>query len=692
MSDSSLVYTYRAGRKVALEKEPDRFVVRALPGRLRELGLLDAEQVSSGSSRVTTSASELESAMSRSRELAPTHHAYRLAETGGEYLVTDRVLVTFREALGPEQVDAFAARYGLVRKASYGARDHLFQLTDHTGMNPVKLVVRLTEEEPLVEGAENDLNQRMKTYAVTVPTDPSYVAQWHLHTRRQHPQFDARSSSGCEAAWQRLDGFGSADVVVGVTDDGCKLDHPDFDSPGKFAGWGYFRGERLVVAGEVDAAPADMYQAGSNHGTSCAGVIGGEVDAVLTVGAAPGCRLLPIRWESSGPYLSISDSKLLTALGYVADKVDVLSNSWGGAPTSIWSSPVVRRITELARTGGAAGPGHRVSLGGGERELSDRPSVGGRGALHGRVGGAAGRVVGVGGGRHGARVSEQPGGCAGAHARRGVGQPCGAEPLLELRDGRPDLRADEQHPRVPAAERARAGDHHRDRGGERVDRPVRGHFERHAPGGRHRRPGGFREPGSHRSRGGVDSRADRLQGPGIPRVPEDPAGELRSDADVGRVAGRAVRPGGVRGHRGSGRHVESVVRAWAGGRFGGGAGSAAAAGRRRGCPGDSGDLVARAGDSGQRSGRGAGRPLVRRGGGGGVGDRAGRPDAHLHRGSPADVGVAGWSRGRAARSERRQCEGSAACVRRRHDAGPGRAGGPARHRRLDLAGAGSGPG
>jgi hypothetical protein len=45
-----------------------------------------------------------------------------------------------------------------------------------------------------------------------------------------------------------------------------------------------------------------MYQAGSNHGTSCAGVIAGEVDALLTVGTAPGCLLLPVKWELSEPY------------------------------------------------------------------------------------------------------------------------------------------------------------------------------------------------------------------------------------------------------------------------------------------------------------------------------------------------------------------------------------------------------
>jgi subtilisin-like proprotein convertase family protein len=355
MSDK--LYTYRAGKKVLLEKQPDQFVVRASPEELRNIGITDAERVSSGSSRVTTPAVDLEPAMNRARNIAPTHHAYKKADTGKEFLITDRVLVRFRDPPSPNMLDVFTGRYGLVLKNKYGDRDYLFQLTDHTGMNPVKLVVMLTEQEPLVESAEHDLNHRMSTYQLTLPADPFYAREWHLNARLSDPDFDPRSSSHCEEAWQLLDSLGSAEVVVGITDDGCKLDHGDFNSPGKFAGWGYFRGERLITNRDIDADQTEMYKTGSNHGTSCAGVIAGEVDAALIVGAAPGCRLFPIQWESSGPSLFISDSKLLTALNYMADKVDVLSNSWGSVPDNTWPMQVVDRIRELAQNGGRRGRG-----------------------------------------------------------------------------------------------------------------------------------------------------------------------------------------------------------------------------------------------------------------------------------------------------------------------------------------------
>ena len=224
-------------------------------------------------------------------------------------------------------------------------------------MNPVKLVVKLTEDEPLVTRADHDLNVQAQKYALEIPDDPQYLLQWHLHQRLENSPVDPRSSSRCEEAWQLLDSFGDNDVVVGVTDDGCKLDHPDFDGDDKFAGWGYLRGTRLVNDRDVDAEPAEMYKPGANHGTSCAGVIAGEADGVLTVGAAPGCRLFPVQWESQGPSLFISDSKFLTVLNYLADRVDVISNSWGVTPVSEWVPLVTDKIAELAEVGGRRGSG-----------------------------------------------------------------------------------------------------------------------------------------------------------------------------------------------------------------------------------------------------------------------------------------------------------------------------------------------
>lgn len=349
-------YTYRHGQKMLLRKGADRFIVRAVGKSVAALGARSALQVSSASTQIKVDPAQLERKMAESRKIAPTHHAYSVADSGSEFLITDRVMVRFKTGTSQSEIDALAAKYALVVHECYSPTEYLFQLTDHTGMNPVKLVVALTEKEPIVELAENDVNQRMQRRAYVQPTDTHYFREWHLHNHFVDPQVDSRSSSRCEQAWQLLDGFGSPDVVIAISDDGCRLDHADF-SDAKFANWGYLQGTRLVASSDPDAIADKMYQFGSNHGTSCAGVAAGEVDGVMTVGAAPACRLLPVKWESDDSSLYVSDSKLRRVLDWIAEKADVMSNSWGIVPDNLFASMVTDRITQLSTSGGRRGRG-----------------------------------------------------------------------------------------------------------------------------------------------------------------------------------------------------------------------------------------------------------------------------------------------------------------------------------------------
>lgn len=360
MSATEKTYTYRCGQKIELEKSGDQIITRSLPSQLNlnDPNILTTEQVSSASTRITTYKKNIAQEMMRNRPLAATHHAYFSTETGDEFLISDRIFALFKTPPSHQQLDDFCIQYSLLKKAQYSDTDFLFQLTTHTGMNPVKLVVILTEDDPHIAMAEHDLNQRMKTcQPLELPQDPEYKKQWHLHTHHNHDDFDPRSSTLCEQAWQLLTHFGNQDVVICIADDGCKLDHLDFNSTNKFADWGYFKGRTLIRRDATAADPAKMYQTGANHGTSCAGVAAGEMDAVLTVGAAPNCRLLPIKWESSGETLYISDSKLLTILSEVADKIDIMSNSWGQTPIHMTAMPVINKIKQLQTSGGRRGKG-----------------------------------------------------------------------------------------------------------------------------------------------------------------------------------------------------------------------------------------------------------------------------------------------------------------------------------------------
>jgi len=361
MAKETELYTYRDGKKVLLNQSDNKLSIRKKSKEeLKALGYKKIERTSPSSYIVETDKKNLDAEIADLRKENVVHHAYSTADNKQEFLITDRVIVTFKQAPALDVLNKFMNEYSLVLLSKYTDKTFLFQLTSYTGMNPIKLVVLLTEKRTdLIEIAEHDLNMRMTKFSpgIELPTDAKYKRQWHLHTHFNDSQFDVRCSSRCEDAWKETGDFGSHDVVIGITDDGCKINHPDFASQNKFTSWGYFKNNRLVVHSDFDAHDSEMYESGSNHGTSCAGVIGGDMNGVYTVGAAPGCSLLPIKWQSNGPYLEISDSKLYTVLQYVSDKVDILSNSWGGAPNNVYSSAVVNYINQLSTSGGRRGKG-----------------------------------------------------------------------------------------------------------------------------------------------------------------------------------------------------------------------------------------------------------------------------------------------------------------------------------------------
>lgn len=85
MSESKSIYTYRAGKKLELVKSTDQMVIRTLSDKLKDTAIIESEQVSPSSTRISTSVGDLESVMSRSRVIAPTHHAYFEATNGTEF-------------------------------------------------------------------------------------------------------------------------------------------------------------------------------------------------------------------------------------------------------------------------------------------------------------------------------------------------------------------------------------------------------------------------------------------------------------------------------------------------------------------------------------------------------------------------------------------------------------------------------
>jgi len=55
MSDANKIYTYRAGKRIELEKSSGQIVVRALPAQVDDAVVVSSEQVSFASTRINVS-------------------------------------------------------------------------------------------------------------------------------------------------------------------------------------------------------------------------------------------------------------------------------------------------------------------------------------------------------------------------------------------------------------------------------------------------------------------------------------------------------------------------------------------------------------------------------------------------------------------------------------------------------------
>jgi subtilisin family serine protease len=350
--------TRLAGQELSLEIQDDRFVSRVPRATLEKQGFRVAEQLSTRSFAVLARPGNLEHQMATARGLGGAAYPYyRVADTQSDFLISDRVFVRFRGTLSKEQVIAFAQDYDGEPVTRYG-EEVLIQLP--IGADPLDMVKKMSDD-PIVALAEHDLNHQVETLELTLPTDPAYAYQWHLHGNLPGNAPDAtpqpRISAAVQGAWELLGNFGSRDVVIGLTDGGVDLRNSDFPSPNsmefeeKFAGWGYFRGRWIRTNRSSRSLISEMAEA-PRHGTAMAALIGASVNDGVAVGVAPGCRLLPISFEKADGRLLVATSRVRTAFRFLSNRADVISNSWGVGERSLWGRLFLEEIAHLAINGG----------------------------------------------------------------------------------------------------------------------------------------------------------------------------------------------------------------------------------------------------------------------------------------------------------------------------------------------------
>lgn len=148
--------------------------------------------------------------------------------------------------------------------------------------------------------------QHTRVNSVTSLRDPLAIAQWHL--RAQSPGLNVDG-----ALAQGVDGTG---VTIMVVDDGVERMHPDLREAMPEGLSRDFNGH-----GGSDPSPSD----GDSHGTSAAGVACARRNNVCGVGVASGSRLSGVRLIAR----ATSDLMEAEGIGWMRDRVDIVSCSWG---------------------------------------------------------------------------------------------------------------------------------------------------------------------------------------------------------------------------------------------------------------------------------------------------------------------------------------------------------------------------
>jgi thermitase len=142
-------------------------------------------------------------------------------------------------------------------------------------------------------------------------------------------------------AWDRAGNKGSRKVVVAVIDTGADYKHKNL-APNMVTGFDFIKN---------DNDPMDIVGENPGHGTHCSGIIGatGLIDGG-TIGISPEVSIMPLRFLDQNGSGDLNNS--IKAIDYaIAQKVDVISASWGAAVTHAEAQPLIDAIGRAEKAG-----------------------------------------------------------------------------------------------------------------------------------------------------------------------------------------------------------------------------------------------------------------------------------------------------------------------------------------------------
>lgn len=228
------------------------------------------------------------------------------------------------------------------------------------------LAKKIKELVPTVSIAE--ANWFVALTEVKPPKDTFWLTQWAMENIGQDSPSGAQGKEGADIdvlqAWSVSKG--SKDIVVGVVDTGIDYTHPDLRDniwineaelkgvdgkdddgngfPDDKYGWNFISSGRTKLYHGQLGHPDPMDD--NSHGTHCAGIIGAKGNNYKGVaGVNWNVRLMALKFLTKDGAGATVDA--YRAIKYaITNKVDILSNSWGGGGRSELLATVIKEAEE----------------------------------------------------------------------------------------------------------------------------------------------------------------------------------------------------------------------------------------------------------------------------------------------------------------------------------------------------------
>jgi len=313
-----------------------------------------------GLSRVTSSSAEQrDQLMEKVRQNLVAHHIYRTKDTSDEVVIADCIYLTMADT-NPDKLNKIIQDFKLREKKQIG-RTHILELTNETGINPLKVANKIVN----LDSVESCLPKTLKRAPLHTPEispipDLSVLKashklldqQWYL-ANDGTVTADVKPTAHINAheAWKLVRSFGSPDIVIAVIDDGFDLAQPGIEPHAVF--------KNKLIKGPHDFAEGDsdpQAKSGDFHGTRIASLATASRDGDGMLGVAPGCALQPLG-IGSGPNLDFEI--IMDALEMANQSADVVNCSFNTQPSTDNDFPpgFAERIKQMTLTGGRRGKG-----------------------------------------------------------------------------------------------------------------------------------------------------------------------------------------------------------------------------------------------------------------------------------------------------------------------------------------------